>query len=419
MITASRATRRSSQAGAAGSPPNDVDARPTLVDTIPVASRPPGDASVRAAAVSPAGVTADASPVRSVLIVGSGLIGASIGLALREIGVDVALADTAPGRLALAVERGAGRVSQSGETFDVAVVAVPPRATAAELLRLQNLNLARTYTDVASAKAEPQAQAQEIGVDLSRYVGGHPVAGRERSGPAAAHSDLFVGRPWVITESDRAAADAVADVRALALACGAVPVHMSADAHDAALATVSHLPHVVASLLAAQLVDGDDATVALGGTGLHDTTRVAAGDARLWTQILAANASHLAVALAAFAADVQRTVSDLERVAAGDADALRALTETLQAGVAGRARLPLKRGEPAAGFTTVPIVVRDAPGELAALLRALADARINVEDVRVEHEPGRPVGVVELDVRDDAAPALIACMRESGWQVYS
>jgi prephenate dehydrogenase len=354
-----------------------------------------------------------------VLVVGAGLIGSSVGLALRGVGIDVALHDAAVGRLALAVELGAGRSAAGDERFDLAVVAVPPVAVAAELKRLQQLNIAQTYTDVASAKAQPQAEAESIGVDMRLYVGGHPVAGRERSGPAAAHDDLFVGRPWVLTPTPAATAEAVDAVRALATACGAVPVVMKADDHDAALATVSHLPHLVAALLAGQLVDAPAQTVALGGTGLHDTTRVAAGDAGLWSQILVANASHLAVALSSFADDVQRTVGDLERIADGDSEAVAALTATLLAGAQGRARVPLKRGVPAAGFATVPIVVRDAPGELAALLRALADAHLNIEDVRVEHQPGRPLGVVELDVRDDAVPALIACMRESGWQVYS
>jgi prephenate dehydrogenase len=354
-----------------------------------------------------------------VLIVGAGLIGTSIGLALRQRFVDVALEDRAPGRLALATELGAGRQSVAGERFDVAVVAVPPASVASELLRLQQLNLARTYTDVASVKAEPQREAETTGVDMSTYIGGHPVAGRERSGPAAAHADLFVGRPWVVTSTPAASERAVIDVGALARACGAVPVSMTADDHDAALATVSHLPHLVASLLAAQLVSSAEATVALGGTGLHDTTRVAAGDPDLWTQILLANADHLATALSSFASDVARTVGDLQRIAAGDRAAAAALTATLRRGAAGRARVPVKRGQPAAGFVTVPIVVRDAPGELASVLRALGDAGINVEDVRVEHEPGRARGVVELDVREDAASKLIACMQEAGWEVYS
>jgi prephenate dehydrogenase len=389
------------------------------------------DTSARAANGESGGPAADRdeSPQRNgdpaadgigrVLIVGAGLIGTSIGLALRQRFVDVALQDHAPGRLALATELGAGRQSEPGERYDVAIVAVPPAAVAGELLRLQRLDLGRTYTDVASAKAEPQREAETIGVDMSTYVGGHPVAGRERSGPAAAHGDLFVGRPWVVTSTPAASEQAVNDVGALARACGAVPVSMTADDHDAALATVSHLPHLVASLLAAQLVSSDAATVALGGTGLHDTTRVAAGDPDLWTQILLANADHLAAALSGFASDVARTVDDLQRIAAGDQAGAAALTETLRRGAAGRARVPVKRGQPAAGFVTVPIVVRDAPGELASVLRTLGDAGINLEDVRVEHEPGRARGVVELDVREDAASKLIACMQEAGWEVYS
>jgi prephenate dehydrogenase len=228
-----------------------------------------------------------------------------------------------------------------------------------------------------------------------------------------------VGRPWVVTASASARPTAVADVWLLAQACGAVPVAMTADAHDAALAMVSHLPHIVASHLAAQLATSDDTTVGLGGTGLQDTTRIAAGDPELWTQILSANAAHLATALAKFSADIQSTVADLERIAAGDASALDAVLTTLRRGAAGRARVPIKRGLPAAGLVTIPIVVRDAPGELAAVLRALGEAGINIEDVRVEHEPGRDQGLVELDVREDAADALVACMRDAGWEVYS
>ena len=238
--------------------------------------------------------------------------------------------------------------------------------------------------------------------------------------PPTPSEEDYLRRPLQPHEDIPAAAvDAIDDVRALALACGAIPIELSADDHDAALATVSHLPHVVASLLAGQLVGASKETVALGGTGLHDTTRVAAGDARLWTDILAANSGHLAAALRAFAADATQMVEALEAIEAGDEGALTTLTRLLEAGSAGRARVPLKRGETAAHFATVPIVVRDAPGELAALLRTLGDAGINVEDVRVEHEPGRPVGVVEIDVHEESAAALIACMRQSGWQVYS
>jgi hypothetical protein len=134
-----------------------------------------------------------------VLIVGSGLIGTSIALALREQGVDVVLEDSSAGRLALAVELGAGRPREESDRFDLAVVAVPPDAVATEVQRIQRLNLSRTYTDVASSKAQPLAELQLAGADMSTFLGSHPVAGREQQGPAAAHADLFVGRPWVLT----------------------------------------------------------------------------------------------------------------------------------------------------------------------------------------------------------------------------
>jgi prephenate dehydrogenase len=357
--------------------------------------------------------------LRTVLIVGSGLIGTSIALALREEGLEVVLEDTSAGRLALAVELGAGRPREPIDRFDLAVVAVPPGSVSVEVQRLQRMNLSRSYTDVASAKAQPIADLQSSDADMTSFIGSHPVAGREHSGPAAAHADLFIGRPWVLTPVAATSAEAEADVRALIEACGANPVVMTPDDHDAALATVSHLPHLVASVLAAQLAERPDSVLGLSGTGLADTTRIAGGDPELWTQILVANASHVAGALAGFSRDVTALASLLDLIAAGDTEAVSRLTAALASGKLGRNRVPAKRGERAADFVTVPIVVRDAPGELAALLRACAEAQINVEDVHVDHQPGRPLGVVDLSVRADAVPDLVHVLREKGWQLYN
>jgi prephenate dehydrogenase len=132
-----------------------------------------------------------------------------------------------------------------------------------------------------------------------------------------------------------------------------------------------------------------------------------------------ANASHVSDALAGFSRDVSALAGLLDEIASGDHAAVDRLTATLAAGKLGRDRVPAKRGERAADFVTVPIVVRDAPGELAALLRACAEAQINVEDVHVDHQPGRPLGVVDLSVRADAVPDLVHALREKGWQLYS
>src|SRR5690349_20530264 len=116
------------------------------------------------------------------------------------------------------------------------------------------------------------------------------MAGRERSGPAAARSDLFEGRPWVVTPSPGSEGGRIRAVVSVAQACGATPVVMDPAAHDRAVAVVSHLPQLAASLVAARLLDCEHEALALAGQGVRDVTRLAASDPELWVQILASNA---------------------------------------------------------------------------------------------------------------------------------
>ena len=197
---------------------------------------------------------------------------------------------------------------------------------------------------------------------------------------------------------------------------GAVPVTMSAADHDAAVALVSHAPHLVAALVAGRLAMASDHEVRLAGAGVGDVTRIAAADPTLWTDILAANAAAVA--------DVLRAASDRSRSgAAGPRPGLRdrrrdELGALLESGVAGRARLPGKHGAPATSYATVSVVVDDRPGQLAALFADAGRAGVNVEDVRIEHSPGQPVGVVELDVGVGAEIVLAAALRTAGWTVH-
>ncbi|OXM48604.1 prephenate dehydrogenase, partial [Amycolatopsis alba DSM 44262] len=133
--------------------------------------------------------------IAKVLVVGTGLIGTSVALALREQDVAVYLADVDARAAHLARELGAGEEWSGGEV-DLAVIAVPPPLVAEKLAELQKREVASAYTDVASVKAGPIADARRLGCDPASYVPGHPLAGRERSGPAAARADLFLGRPW-------------------------------------------------------------------------------------------------------------------------------------------------------------------------------------------------------------------------------
>jgi prephenate dehydrogenase len=372
-------------------------------------------------AASESGTAPGGTAPGTVVVIGAGLIGTSVALALRERGTCVWLTDSDPASARLAADMGAGAVlaeaGPPGGPADVAVLAMPPAAVAPSLAAAQERGLARCYTDVASVKELPLARARELGCDLRTYVPGHPLSGRERSGPAAARADLFLGRPWAICPEPQTARDCVAAVTELAMACGGLPVAMSAAEHDRWVALVSHAPHLMAASMAARLAHAPDEALALAGQGLRDVTRIAAGDAGLWTQILAANAGHARQVILAAAADLEAVAEALAGVAEGDDVSGKYLTDLLERGGAGVARIPGKRGGPAPAYAIVQVVIGDRPGELARLFQAAGDAGINIEDVAIEHSVGLPAGVAELSVRPDAARRLIEALAAGGWPV--
>jgi len=353
-----------------------------------------------------------------VLVAGAGLIGTSIALALRAKGVDVWLSDADQATAKLAADLGAGVVvpdlRDAKGIADVAVLAMPPAVVGEMLGHAQDCAVAEWYTDVASVKALPVAQARRLGCDLGTYVPSHPLAGRERHGPAAAQADLFLGRTWALCPLPETSADAVAAVTSLAVACGAVPVTTDPETHDRWVALVSHAPHLVAVAMAARLAPSSVPADALGlaGQGLRDVTRIAAGDTGLWTQILAANAGPVAEVVAAVAEDLAAAARELARES-GTADVI----SLLDRGQAGVARIPGKHGGRPRNFRLVQVVIADRPGELARLFNAAGAAGVNIEDIRLEHSPGLPVGVAELSVRPDQAGALLDAMEAGGWPI--
>jgi prephenate dehydrogenase len=353
-----------------------------------------------------------------VAIIGTGLIGTSIALALRGHGSSVWLADQDPAAARLAADLGAGDpLPAPGQRVmaDVAVIAVPPDAVADALAAAQERGLARCYTDVASVKQLPVAQARDRGCDLASYVPGHPLAGREKHGPAAARADLFLGRSWALCPTPETSDEATSAVTSLVRACGAVPVRTDAAAHDRWVALVSHAPHLVAAAMAARLEEAPAEALDLAGQGLRDVTRVAAGEVGLWTQILAANAAPVAEVLAAVAADLAEAARLLAQEADGGGP--KSVSGLLDRGQAGVARIPGKHGGEPREFTVVQVVIPDRPGELTRLFDAAGAAGVNIEDVRIEHSPGLPVGVAELSVRPAEADTLLDALEAGGWPV--
>jgi len=349
-----------------------------------------------------------------VAIVGTGLIGTSIALAVRERSWPVWLTDADPAAAKLAADLGAGELLPDfPAAVDVAVIAVPPDAVAATLAAAQARDLARCYTDVASVKQLPLARARKLGCDLASYVPGHPLAGREKHGPAAARADLFLGRTWALCPAAETSAQATETVTELVRACGAVPVRTEAAAHDRWVALISHAPHLVAAAMAARLADAQQEALDLAGQGLRDVTRIAAGDTDLWTQILSANAAPVAEVLAAVAGDL----AEAARMLADGEDPEKSVEALLDRGRAGVARIPGKHGGAPREFAVVQVVIPDEPGALARLFDATGAAGVNIEDVRIEHSPGLPVGVAELSIRPAEAATLLAALEAGGWPV--
>lgn len=351
--------------------------------------------------------------LRSVLIDGAGLIGASIGMALQARGIDVWLSDSDPAALKVAMERGAGRPYAGDHAVDLAVVCTPPALAAAELFRLQSRNLAHAFTDVSSIKTQVLSEAETLGCDMSTLVGGHPFAGRERGGAANADAELFTDRPWVLCPTPQTSAETLLAARQLAELCGAVTVVTSPERHDAAAAWLSHVPQLLASALASGAADIGERELGLAGTGFRDLTRIADSPPGMWQQVVAGNAAEIKKALAALIESLQPLIESEAPEAAGVTAA-----SLIAAGNRGRSLLPSKAGRLALGETLV-VAVSDRPGELARLLADVAAAEVNLEDLHVQHGAAATRGLVDLEVAVGARPKLVASLEAAGWHCWS
>lgn len=348
-----------------------------------------------------------------VLVVGTGLLGTSIALACRRAGLDVLLSDTSPEHLRTASGLGGGRPATEADRPQLVVVAVPPDHLGSTVLT-QLTTTDAVVTDVGSVKSRPlrEVQAGATADQVARYVGSHPMAGSERSGPLAASASLFDGRPWAVTPHAAADPSSTGLVLELARLCGAVPVQLTPAEHDRAVARTSHLPQLVSALVAGRLADAPAEHLVLSGQGVRDVTRIAGSDPGLWQQIIGANAEAVLDVLAEVRAELDALI------AAVGSDEREALGALLARGVAGTRVIPGKHGGPARPTAPVFVAVPDHPGELARLFADAGDSGVNIEDVRIDHDPGRAMGLVELVVDEQRAEDLRAALESGGWETH-
>ena len=370
-----------------------------------------------------------------VLIIGTGLLGTSLALALRTADVEVQLSDTSPTSLALARDMGAGTPhDKHSPEPQIVVVATPPDVTADVVVAQLSAHPNAVVTDVASVKERVVAEVRaRAGAEARRYVGSHPMAGRERSGAGSADSDLFAGRPWVVVGQD-SDPEAELAIRNLAVDVGATPVRMGASEHDAAVAAVSHMPQLIASLVAARLEELGESALALSGQGLRDVTRIAASDPRLWSAIVVGNAGPVADMLRRISDDLSALITGIEAAACDPGGpeytatsaastiapgAVGAVTDVMTRGNAGRARIPGKHGGAPRRYAEVQVLVPDAAGELGRLFSDVGAAGVNIEDFSLEHSAGQSAGIALISVLPAAAQGLEEALDAKGWRVVA
>lgn len=349
------------------------------------------------------------SGVASVQVIGAGLIGTSIALGLRDHGVDVHLDDADPEHLRVAVDRGAG-VAGRADAPELVIVAIPPAAVPAAVINALTEWPNAVVTDVASLKG-PVAEVVAALPDADRYVGSHPMAGRERSGPVSASARLCEGNPWVIVPLPQSSAGAIGVVESVATLLGAAPRVMDAETHDLAVALVSHAPQVMSALMAARLDEAPPEHVQLAGPGLRDVTRIAASDGAMWLDIFSGNADKVRSVLELVRRDLDAAIDAL------GSDPVQ-IGAVLDAGRAGTRAIPSKHGEQAVAWTIVYVVVPDQPRALEQMVVDAGQSGVNIEDLRIQHELGRPAGVVEIHVLPESAETLVNALVNRGWPAY-
>ena len=351
-----------------------------------------------------------------IAVLGVGLIGGSIGLAARRrLDAEVVGCGRSPERLARAVELGAidraGSLAEACEGADL-VFCCAPVAVLPEQAReaLAAAGPETVVTDVGSTKGELVAA---VGGD-ERFIGGHPLAGAETAGVENAREDLFEGARWYLTPTERSSGVLYDRLQRALSALGARPQAIDPGGHDRLMATVSHMPHVLANALAsegAESLTQDSERLPDVGPSFRDATRVAGSNPSIWADIFASNREAVADSVDSVAARLRQAA---ELIRGGDREALGAWHAT-----AGEDRRRLLEAESEAGpLRELRIVVANRPGTIAELALALAEAGVNIEDMALHPAPDMTSGAVSLWVAgDEQAAKAEQLVRELGHTV--
>lgn len=348
----------------------------------------------------------------SVEVIGGGLIGTSVALKLAKNGSRVRIIDSASAHERLANSLIGSALLEENTPAECIVVATPVDTLAESIVAALLRNPQCIVIDTGSIKTKVILDVWTLTESMSnkrelreRYVPTHPMAGREVSGPDGARSDLFEGRAWAITPHLQLKESALAQVEALVDQLGSVAYLMSPEEHDRQVAMTSHLPQLIASLLAGVL----KAPLDLAGQGLRDMTRLAHSNPVMWGPIVEGNQRELEPLFD----EIVKSINVLK-----DKSFNREATISLMSqGANGAAQVPGKHGGISRNYGAINVVIPDRAGQLAALFNHCADGGINIEDLRIEHSPGQETGLITLYVQPDDLSTLNNHLSILGWDV--
>jgi prephenate dehydrogenase len=355
--------------------------------------------------------------ISSLAIVGTGLIGASVGLAARRAGVErVTGWDPDEAHLSAAAARGAveaaGDLAEALDSAELAVVAVPVTALPDQVRAVLDSSVEGcTVTDVGSTKGGVCDAAAAVG----RFVGGHPICGSEARGPEWATAELFEGATWFLTPTAATEPQSYTVLHGFVSSLGAVPVAIDPEAHDRLVAVTSHLPHALANVLLNQAggarIDGHEPLAAAGGS-LRDMTRIAGANPRVWVDIFLENREALAAALAEHRRRIEQVEAALE---AGDAGFL---ARWIGEASANRRRLLETAYEDVGELQRLRVHVPDRPGVIAGIAQALGAERINIGGFDLQHLSSERGGTLAILVAgEEEAARAAAILEQQGYGV--
>lgn len=342
-------------------------------------------------------------------IVGSGLIGTSIALRLRELDVSVDIFDSNQANLALARDLvSAKEVSDP----DVTIIATPVNSILESLKSEFSRHTQSIFIEVSGIKSNLVQQVEKFSDLAYRFCAVHPMAGREVTGPQSARADLFESRAWIVSPTSKTSERPLQIAKELGEILGSTVYEISPDEHDSAIAAVSQLPQILSSLLGASLLDEKESSLDLAGQGLRDMTRLADSNGELWAFLLSGNAEQLIPRLKNFVTDIEKLSASLKN---GDVEKIK---EFITRGNKGKALIPGKHGAKKRDYTFLPIVISDKPGQLAAIFNECAEAKVNIEDLELEHSPGQETGLITLSLSATDAEKLKEHLQKRGWLAH-